>query len=222
VTADSSGSPVFPAGSVVTVNSYSVPPNAPQMGTPFLLETLDARLTQAVGAIDPMRGKFAIWTQHTIAGGAGSKVRWYEIDPAGNTVLQFGNLKDPSLFFFNAAISSDRVVKGATMAFGSNMLLNFNASSSSALESIRMVSKRGTNTVSLPTVVKTSTGPDTDFTCSMIGGVCRWGDYPGASPDPNSLTTGPAGIVWGTSMWTKPATSDGTPSWRTLNWKSQD
>jgi hypothetical protein len=216
VAPDASGNPVFPAGTILTVNPYDAPPNAPQMGTAFLLDTSDARMTQAVAALDPLRGRFAVWTQHTIAGGAGSKVRWYEIDPAGNTLLQSGNVKDPSLFFFNAAISPDRVVNGATTAFGSDMVLNFNASSSSVAGSIQMLSKRGTNPISLPVVVKTSTGPDIDFTCAMNSNVCRWGDYGAATPDPNPPTTGPAGIVWGSSMWTKPGVS-----WQTFNWKSQ-
>jgi len=180
-------------------------------------------MTQAVAAIDPSHsGKFAVWTQHAITGGAGSMVRWYEIDPVGKTLLQTGNQSSASLFLFNAAISPDRVVNGATKAFGSNMLLNFDASSRTVAESIQMVSKRGTSSVSLPRIVHTSTGPDTDFTCPLGGGTCRWGDYPAATPDPNSPTTGPAGIIWGTSMWTVPGTIGGNPSWRTWNWKSQD
>jgi hypothetical protein len=148
-------------------------------------------------------------------------VRWYEIDPVGKTLLQTGNESATSLFFFNAAISPDRAVNGTTKAFGSNMLLNFDASSSSVSETIQIVSKRGTNSVSLPKVVQTSTGPDTDFTCPSTG-ICRWGDYAAATPDPKSPTTRPAGIIWSTSMWTIPGTGGGPPSWRTWNWKSQD
>ena len=222
VVADSSGNPVFPAGSILTVNQYNIPPNAPQRGTSFLLQTLDGQITQAVGAIDPLRGKFAVWAVHTIEGGAGSEIRWYEIQPADNTLLQFGSVKDPSLFLFNGAISPDRVVKGTSTAFGSNMLLNFNASSSQTFVSIEMVGKRGANPVSVPSVVLRSTGPDTDSTCPMLSGVCWWSLYAGASPDPNSPTSGPAGIVWSTSMWTKPGNSNGTPTWRSFNWKSQD
>jgi hypothetical protein len=219
VTASATGSPVFPAGSTLTVASYTLPANAPQKGTTFTLDTSDARMTQAVAAIDPAHSlKFAVWTQHAIKGGAGSMVRWYEIDPVGKAVLQSGNQSSASLFLFNAAISPDRVVNGATKAFGSNMLLNFNATSSTVAESIQMVSKRGANSLSLPKVVHVSTGPDTDFTCTPT---CRWGDYPAATPDPKSPTTGPAGIIWGTSMWTVPGTL-GNPSWRTWNWKSQD
>jgi hypothetical protein len=108
-------------------------------------------------------------------------------------------------------------VNGATSAFGQNMLLSFNASSSSTFPSIRMVAKRGANTVSGVKTVKTSPAPDTDFTCSAVD-PCRWGDYSAATPDPNAPTTGAAGIVWSTSMWTKAGTG---VTWQTLNWKSQ-
>jgi hypothetical protein len=220
VTANASGVPVFPAGSILTVSSYDVPPAAPQKGTSFTLDTSDARMTQAVAAIDPGHsGKFAIWTQHAIKGGAGSKVRWYEIDPVGKTVLQTADQSSTSLFFFDAAISPDRVVNGTTKAFGSDMLLTFDASSSSAFESIQMVSKRGTSSVSSPKVVKTSTGPDTDFSCSPT---CRWGDSSAATPDPKSPPGGLAGIIWCTNMWTLPGNSSGIPTWQTWNWKSQD
>lgn len=46
------------------------------------IDTGDGRLPQAISAIDPARaGALAIWTSHTVSGGAGSMVRWYEIDP---------------------------------------------------------------------------------------------------------------------------------------------
>lgn len=219
------GEPVFPAGSTIKVPAYNIPPSAPQKGTSDPLDTSDARMTQAVGAVDPGHsGKFAVWTQHTIAGGAGAMVRWYEIDPVAKTLLQSGSVSSASLFYFNAAISPDRVVRGTTHAFGSNMLLTFNASSSSTFESIQMVSKRGASSISAPKMVKASTGADADFTCPSMGGIgisCRWGDYAGATPDPNSPTTGPTGIVWATSMWTLAGNGTGFPSWRTWNWKSQ-
>ena len=55
-------------------------------------------------------------------------------------VLRSGRQK---LDFFNRAISPGRVVNGATSAFGSNMLLNFDASSSSVRESIAGSSAAG-------------------------------------------------------------------------------
>src|SRR5204862_6926948 len=65
------------------VGDYSAPPNAPQSGNSTKIDTLDGRLTQAIRATAPNHNdKFAVWTQHTVSGGAGSKVRWYEINPS--------------------------------------------------------------------------------------------------------------------------------------------
>lgn len=219
------GQPVISAaGAALTVPRYDVPANAPQSGASFRLDTSDARLPQAVAAVDPARGgKFAVWTQHAIGGGAGSMERWYEIDPVNRVVLQSGNVSNPSLYYFNGAISPDRVVKGGTKAFGQTMLLNFNASSASTFPSIRMVSKRGANSVSAVKLVKQSPGPDIDFSCPASG-VCRWGDYAAATSDPSAPITAAAGIVWSTSMWTKDGrTTGGTNgvSWQTWNWKSR-
>src|SRR5947209_15098469 len=44
----------------------------------------------------------------------------------------------------------------------------------------QMVSKIGTNAQSGLVLVNQATGPENDFSCSP----CRWGDYPGATPDP--------------------------------------
>jgi hypothetical protein len=81
-----------------------------------------------------------------------------------------------------------------------------------------MVSKSGADPQSGWTLVQASPGPDIDFACARIG-FCRWGDYAGASPDPNPSPTSLRGAVWLSGMWT----SDGRllqrgTSWRTVNW----
>src|SRR6266496_1290477 len=82
-------------------------------------DTLDARNTQAVSAVDPAHGGVtALWTQHTVFGGAGSQVRWYEINPATHSLIQHGTLTSASSFTFDAAISPDCRVTGATRQFG--------------------------------------------------------------------------------------------------------
>ena len=118
----------------VSVPAYSIPAAAPQPGTARKLDTLDARLTNAVSAIDPFRSNMvAIWTQHTILGGAGSQVRWYEINPAPATptLFQSGTQTNASLFLYNAAVSPDRRRNGAAGQFGDGMLLHYSRSSSS-------------------------------------------------------------------------------------------
>jgi hypothetical protein len=208
------GSPRFPArGTNLTVPSYSTPPSAPQSGTVDTLDTLDGRLTQAVSAIDPAHGtKVALWTQHTVAGGAGSEVRWYEIDPAAAALFQSGKASSGALYQFNGGISPNRIVNGATKTFGSDMAMSYNASSSSAHPSIRAVSKIGAGAQSAPITVKTSPSSLQDFTCTPT---CRWGDYAGATPDPAP----PAGSsrVWMVNEWVAEPGSLFGSGWGTWN-----
>ena len=185
-------------GTNVTVTSFSTPPDAPQSGTTSTLDTADGRLTQAVSAIDPARGasgKVALWTQHTVAGGAGSEVRWYEIDPGADALFQSGKATSGSLYEFNGGISPNRVVNGTTTAFGSDMVMSFDTSSSSTHPVIKAVSKIGSAPQSAPITVKSSPSSLNDFTCSP----CRWGDYAGATPDPRP----PMGTsrVWIVNEW---------------------
>jgi len=184
----------------VSVDSYGIPPSAPQPGTSSQLDTSDTRLTQAVGAVDPNHSdKFAVWTQHTIAGGAGSKVRWYEINPSSPKLLQKGSVSNGSLYEFNGAISPNRAVSGSTANGGSNMLMNFNSSSSAANPAIRIVSKKGGNSQSGQVLVKSSPGPLGGFDCfdsSDPTAPCRWGDYAAATPDPKDKSK-----IWNVSQW---------------------
>jgi hypothetical protein len=209
-------------GKDVTVPSYTLPPAAPQAGTGRTLDTLDTRPTQAVAAVDPSNGSvLALWTQHTVAGGAGAEVRWYEINPSTATLFQSGKVTSSTRFSFNGAISPDRVVMGRTKAFGGNMVLGFNTSSSTTFPTIRMVSKLAGAAQSAPVKIKGSPGFDVDFACPGSTDVCRWGDYSSATPDPAAPTAGTTGVVWLTNMWNRdgstinPAT--GT-AWQTWNW----
>ena len=222
VSKSTSGNPTIQtAGAKIAVPSFTVPRNAPQSGTRYLLDSSDGRLTQAVSAKDPLRGNaLGIWTQHTILGGVGAAVRWYEIDPLNRVLLQSETVAPRGLYAFNGAISPDRVASGTTRAFGSNMVLGFNTSSSVSFPSIAMIAKRGNDTSSAPVVVRTSPGPVIDFTCASGGGVCRWGDYAAATPDPAASTADSVGRVWATNAWTRDGRVTGAngTSWLTWNW----
>jgi hypothetical protein len=207
-------------GSPVNVRRYSLPPPARQArgGPGNRLDTLDVRLTQAVSANDPSHGRVAVWTQHTAAGGGGSRVQWYQIDPAHHRLFQQGVVSDPDMFAFNAAISPDRVVRPGVRKFGRAMVLGYNTSSRTTDAAVRMVSKRGTAPQSDAVLVQRSPGPAIDGTCRQFR-VCRWGDFPGASPDPSANVNEPRGRVWLTNMWNV----DNTPhkiDWRTVIWKA--
>jgi len=231
---DSTGGPIF--GNAVTVGGpggvapYAMPPSAPQPPsssgvTGLTLDTLDARLTNAVQAIDPRFGTTVVWTQHTVAAsgtGFGSEVRWYEIELAGGDLFQTGIVHDPNLYCFMGAISPDR--NGATHNFGRNMVLGFNTSSATDAGSpkAQMVSKKGANPQSGFVLVRTSPNSDQDFSCGPSGNPpCRWGDYSGASPDPASTT----GDVWLTVMLMgndlgTPTGPVVDPAWITWNWEA--
>jgi hypothetical protein len=199
------------------VGDYSAPPNAPQSGNSTKIDTLDGRLTQAIGAVAPNHNdKFAVWTQHTVEGGAGSKVRWYEIKPSEPKVFQKGSVaSDTNRYNFDGAISPNRAVKGSDKSGGKNMVLNYVTSASSIFPTIRMVSKKGGNDQSGSVAVKQSPGPIAGFDC-FNQNPCRWGDYASATPDPSSSSK-----IWNVSQWAsgnKPActTQLNCPStWRT-------
>lgn len=187
-------------GDNVPVAGFDWPIAAPQPGTANRLDTSDARLTGAVGAIDPTHGgRFGVWTQHAVKGGAGSMVRWYEVDPAQPAMIQSGHVSSPSLFAFNAAISPDRAVSGTGAAGGGSAVMTYNTSSASSSPAIRVVSKIGANPQSAPLLVKQSPEALGGFDCDASAHLCRWGDYAGATPDPSP----PPGEtrVWTVNEW---------------------
>jgi hypothetical protein len=219
VTTSATGTAVIPAtGTSVPVSTYNVPASAAQPGTTDLLDTLDARNTQAVSAVDPAHGGVtALWTQHAVFGGSGSQVRWYEINPATHTLIQHGTLSSASSFTFDGAISPDRLVNGATSMFGGDMAIGVVRSSAAALPAVKVASKIGPNPVSSLTRIAASRAADTGFDCITSGGLCRWGDYAAATPDPAAPATGTAGQVWGSSMLAALGGSASSSGWTTRN-----
>src|SRR5215216_1638750 len=201
---------------------YSMPATAPQPRSNYRIDTLDARNTQAILAKDPSRGgKVALWTQHTVLGGSGAEVRWYEIDPTTKpSLFQKGTISGPNgLYAFNGAISPDRQVNGGTSRFGANMVVGFNTSSTEQRPDIRMVSKQGSAPVSDPVLIKSSPAVLEDHSCFKFPW-CRWGDYSAATPDPVVPGGGNMGRVWLTNQW---VTAKGEPNkrpakWGTWNW----
>jgi hypothetical protein len=204
----STGDPVLSGPFSVTVPSYSGPADAQQCSTSNRLDTLDGRLEHAVSAIDPNTGRTEVWTAHAVAGGGGSEERWYEIDPISLTLAQSGKASDNSLYVWNGGIAPDRTVNPSGKAHGGAMVMSFSTSSSTKCPAIQMVSKIGANAQSGFVVVKQSTVPDNDFTCSP----CRWGDYSGASPDPGAPLNGTNGQVWIANQWLN---GSGNPNWDT-------
>jgi hypothetical protein len=168
-----------------------------------VLDTSDARNTQAVQAINPSNGKFAFWTQHTIKSGTFSEVRWYEFDlePATPVVLHHGNAGVTNQFAFNGAISPDRAFANGVGMFGNRFVIEFNSSSQFDDPGIWAASGVNGHLDSF-LLVEAGNAPYTDQTCPNPGDICRWGDYSAAFPDPRpNVFTSLSGVVWGTNQW---------------------
>jgi hypothetical protein len=203
------GTPSLTPDGEIGVSTYDIPANVPQPGTSNVLDSLDSRLTQAVAAPDPdAAGAMAVWTQHTIDGPGGrSVVRWYELVPgAGTPLRQEGAISNPSHFVFNGAISP--------AASGSDAVIHYNVGSATLAAEIRAQSRTGATALGAMVgeiTLGTSAASNQDFTCTPPNGPpCRWGDYAGASPDPNNDH-----VVWGSNQANGPFTTD--PHWVTRN-----
>ena len=223
----STGDPVFSTARAMTVAEYSLPADATQGGgSSRLIDTSDARNTQAVLARNPDRNNaFSFWTQHTVKEGNRSVVRWYEIDPLAATpvVRRTGTigLSTPSVFFYNAAISPDRRVQGTTRTFGDNFVIQYTGSGSPSLNpTVAMASSVNGGPVSNHVLVQSAPGPYVDFTCAGLTERCRWGDYAGANPDPNPGTAG-VGAVWFTTQYGSGGTSTAQANWLTRIWAAR-
>jgi hypothetical protein len=202
---DSAGTPHQDAD--ITVNTYAAPLNAPQSGTSNLIDTLDGRLTQAVG--DPTTG---IWTQHTVNGpGNRSEVDWYELTFPGSFPIptQQGIVSSPTDFVFNAAISPTSDAQGAA--------IEYNRSSSSIFPVIgAQVRRAGTAANQMEPgelVLATSSALDSEtLSCNVPSTAfpCRWGDYSAATPDPVQTN-----VVWGSNEFN--TASGPTPAWSDEN-----
>jgi hypothetical protein len=213
---NNAGVPAVSAPNSITVGSYTSPPSAPEKkGNGRTIDTLDGRLTHAVSGVDPNVGATTIWVSHTVAGGAGSQINWYEVNTSTGALAQSGSVSSASLYVFNAGISNDRTCTATTCAHGGSMVLGFTTSSSTTFPTIQMVSKIGSGAVSAFTSVKASTVPDKNFSCSP----CRWGDYGGATPDPAASLVATNGSVWLTNQWTTGGNfaSSGDQTW---NWQA--
>ncbi len=201
----------------IDVAPYGSPAPAKQRRTKKTIDTADGRLTQAVSAVDPSNaGHVGIWTQHTVSvRGASTVVRWYEIDPSTpSSPVRAGKIANRRLFAYNAAISPDRVVNGMTTAFGDSMAMTFTTSSSLTDATVWSVSKVRDGPVSPWVLIKQSSAPAVDFTCSP----CRWGDFASASPDPAAATTAAHGVVWFSNEWNARGNTKNDLEWRTLDW----
>jgi fibronectin type 3 domain-containing protein len=187
------GAPNLVSDGDLAVGSFDIPAPAPQPGTTFTLDTLDARLTQAVAAYDPSVGAIGLWTQHTVAGPGGrSVVRWYELLPSALAVRQQGQVESATDFVFNGAISPTSAGSAAAVFYNRGSSVQATVIGGQTRSAATPLGSMEAGEL----LIGTSTTFDRDFSCSA-GTPCRWGDYAGATPDPVD-----SGVVWGSNQVT--------------------
>lgn len=201
VTRGATGGPTFHITAAnVPVASYQAPTDAPQQGVPYKIDTGYGGPVSPVAAIDPLHGnKDRIWVSMSVAGGAGSQVRWFEIDPVAHRAVQHGVVTSTQLWSFNGAVSSDRVNNGSAHAFGSSMVITYDTSSASTLPTVYARSKIGNGAVTSAVKIVTANGADNGADCRSGQMICQWGGG-SASPDPAASTSGRTGTVWSVQM----------------------
>jgi hypothetical protein len=202
----------------VAIPSFKMPADAPEKNSRKKLDTNDGRLTMAVAAYDPSIAATAVWTTHTVFGGAGAQQRWYEVNADAGTLARSGTVTSSSLYVFNGAVSPDRSVASGVGRYGDAMVLGYNTSSSTTFPAIRMVSQVGDAPSSSPVLVIQSAGKNQDFSCQSAP--CRWGDYSGASPDPAAPDGALHGTVWLTNQYNVKSLTNQDADWRTRIWSA--
>ena len=173
---------------LVDVPDYAIPPNAPQLGTSQLLDTLDRRFVNASLQVGD-----SLWNTHTINFVGFATPKFYQVDTEGTGV---NTLKQNGFFFeggtshdFNASIVANTSgeafvtwtttdVANPTIALRHNARIRFSGRQpADALGSIPAGSTLVTSATAL-------TGNP-----STTPGVQRWGDYSAVSLDPSPGST---------------------------------
>jgi len=164
----------------VQTMSYELAPDAQQLGSATRIETNDSRLLNAI--YQNAGGVQRLWTCHTARftwqgdSEARSVVQFYEIDIAGNNVVQQGRFGASGLYYFFPAIQTDANRRAFVV---------FARSGSNEFAQLRQTGRRVSdplNTLQGSALIQAGAS-------SYTGG--RWGDYFGVSRD-----GGNPGVVW--------------------------
>jgi hypothetical protein len=164
----------------VQTMAYELAPDALQLGSATRIETNDSRLLNAI--YQNAGGVQRLWTCHTTRhtwpgdNEARSVVQFYEIDIAGNNVVQQGRFGATALYYYFPAIQTD-ANRRAFVVFG--------RSGASEFAQLRQTGRR----VSDPANTLQGSALIQAGASAYTGG--RWGDYFGVSRD-----GGNANVVW--------------------------
>jgi hypothetical protein len=159
------------------VSSFSLAPGAVQRGSATRIDSGDARLLNAI-----YRGS-GLWTAHTVGctwpgdPTTRSCLRFYDINPGANSILQQVTFGNPGLHYYYPAITAN-AAGDATIVF--------NRSGPNEFAGIRYTGRRSTdprNTVQGSASLQAGQGCYVQLDTNNRN---RWGDYNGAAPDPTN------------------------------------
>lgn len=197
--ADSFGADPTLTNDAITVKPYHNAPAAEQPDTEEKIDTLDDRI---------MRVSFDgehVWTAHAVHDG---RVRWYEIDPAGPSLVQSADFKRHGRPSFLPAIEADA---------DGNAVFVYNTTNPRNDSNGFVHAEVAARTAATPTgevgafEVLQAGVDDYDYVDGEEGEddegaqVMRWGDYNGASIDPTD------GSFWVTAQYTPTPADDTHP-----------
>jgi hypothetical protein len=184
----------FSGPTSVTVASYGVPAftAVPQPGTTQLLDTLGDRLMNRL-AYRNFGTHEALTATHTVSTASGTGMRWYEIrNPNGTpAVQQQGTFAPDSTYRFMGSIAQDK---------SGNMLLGYNAASSSVYPGIRYTGRLASDALNTMQAENTLIAGARSQTNSN-----RYGDYSAMTVDPVDDCT-----FWFTGEYLKTGTTIGS------------
>lgn len=178
----------------VACRRYDLPPDAEQRDSATPIANNDARLLNAV--YQYAGGVHRLWTahtsKHTWAGenAARSVVQWYEIDTAGQNVIQQNAYGSPGRYYYFPAVQTD-LRRNAYVVFG--------RSNNGEYGSIRQTGRRANDPLGqLQNSALVKAGES-----AYTGG--RWGDYFGICRDPQDAQ----------SVWSYAEYADSGGNWGT-------
>lgn len=177
----------------VSITGFQIAPYAKQKGGGSLIDSGDARLSDAVW----MNG--SIYAAHTVShnwgSGAVAAIRFYQVRSSDGAVLQDGTLGADNAYYYFPAIATD--LRGHTV-------IVFIRSGTGEFVSVRFTGRKATDPVSqLQSSAQIKSGTANYF-LNPEAGVERWGDYSGISLDSDNS-------VWMYGMYAGLPTED----WKT-------
>lgn len=167
--------PTLVRQATLATRAYTLAPNALQRGSVTRINTGDARLLNVI-----YRGS-RLWTTHTVGcswpGDSTNRscIRWYEINPGTNGLLQQNSYGASGFHYYYPAISADN---------SRNAVVVFNRSGSNEYAGIRYTGRRSTDPVNtLQGSALLRAGQGCYVRLDNVGRN-RWGDYNGIAIDP--------------------------------------